>query len=120
MRKAIALLLAAVILSFASLGFAETKKGVTKEEVTPKKKANPKVELFITSWCGYCRALEQQMKIMGIPYRRYDIEKDPAGRKIYLSMGGDGSVPWTRVGTTVIPGYEPDGIYAAYKKLKKN
>lgn len=101
-------------------GETKTSKTTATAEVTKQRIAGPKVEVFITSWCGYCRALEQQMKIMGIPYKRYDIEKDVVGRRLYQSIGGDGSVPWTKVGNTVIPGYEPDGIYAAYKNLKKN
>lgn len=73
------------------------------------------VELFVTSWCGYCRKLESWMAENKIKHKVYDIEKDAKGRKLYNQLGGTGSVPMTRVGKEVIMGYNPGAIKAALK-----
>jgi predicted esterase/glutaredoxin len=73
------------------------------------------VELFVTSWCGYCRKLESWMAENKIKHKIYDIEKDSNGRKLYNQLGGTGSVPMTRVGKEVIMGYNPGAIKAALK-----
>ncbi len=72
--------------------------------------ASPKnVEIFVTSWCGYCKKLEKFLKDRNIPYTRYDIETNPQAAEVYQSMGGTG-VPVTRIGSTIVYGYDPDRI----------
>lgn len=64
-----------------------------------------KLEIFVTDWCGYCRALEADLKAEGIVHRKYNIETSEIGRKIYKELGG-GGVPMIRVnGKTVFRGY---------------
>lgn len=67
------------------------------------------VELYVTSWCGYCKKMERFLKEKGIPYTRYDIEKDANAARTYQELGGSG-VPVTRVGTSVVHGYNPDAV----------
>ena len=71
-----------------------------------------KVEIFVTSWCPYCKKLETFLKKEKIDYTRYDIEQDPKGGAIFSSIGGEG-VPVIRVGKEVIHGYDPDAVLAA-------
>jgi glutaredoxin len=73
------------------------------------------VELFVTSWCGYCRRLEQFLDAKGVRYTRYDIEKDADARQRYQQLGVRG-VPVTRVGAAVIIGYDPAAIITAVGK----
>lgn len=54
-------------------------KSVTQ---TTQKKS---VEIFVTSWCGYCKALEADLKKAGITFIKYDIETSEKGKKIYPS-----------------------------------
>ncbi len=63
------------------------------------------VEVFVTSWCPYCRELEAFLTSEGVPFKRYDIESSTAGRKIYEQLGG-GGVPVTRIGSTVLRGFD--------------
>ena len=80
----------------------------------PKAK-DPAVEVFVTSWCPYCKKLEEHLRTEKIDYRRYDIESDPDGARIFGSIGGSG-VPVTRVyGKYLIPGYDPESIQEALK-----
>ena len=77
--------------------------------------AQPRVEVFVTSWCPYCQLLEQFLKSNNIPYVRQDIERNPAARRMHEQLGG-GSIPVTRVdGSTIIRGFNPPSILAALK-----
>ncbi|MGA7827180.1 MAG: glutaredoxin family protein [Geobacteraceae bacterium] len=69
----------------------------------------PRVELFVTSWCGYCKMLEDLLDKKGIPYTTYDVEKDDAAAKTFHELRGRG-VPLVRVGSKVVYGYDPDRV----------
>jgi glutaredoxin len=75
--------------------------------------ARPKVEVFMTSWCGYCRKMIQFLKEKGIPYSAYDIEADSAAAKVYDDMGVRG-VPIVRIGTHIVHGYDPESVMYYY------
>ena len=71
-----------------------------------------KVEIFVTSWCPYCRKIESFLKNEKIEFTRYDVEQDSKGAAIFSSIGGSG-VPVIRVDKQVIHGYDPDAVLAA-------
>lgn len=74
-----------------------------------------RVEIFVTSWCPYCQALERYLKSNQIPYMRQDIEKSETAKRIHQQLGG-GGVPVIRIdGTTVIHGFDPGAIDEALK-----
>ncbi|HTP64430.1 MAG TPA: glutaredoxin family protein [Geobacteraceae bacterium] len=72
-----------------------------------------KVEVFMTSWCGYCRKMINFLNEKGIPYTAYDIEKDNAAAATYRSLGGRG-VPLVRVGSHLVRGYDPAAVMSYY------
>ncbi len=78
----------------------------------PSEAPAKKVEIFVTSWCGYCKRLETFLKENNIEYKRYDVEKDPKGAAIFAQIGGEG-VPVSRVGNKVVQGFDPDAILEA-------
>ena len=71
------------------------------------------VEVFMTSWCGYCKKMVRFLNEKGIPYTAYDIEKDSAAAQTYQELGGRG-VPVVRIGSHVVHGYSPDAVLAYY------
>lgn len=73
-----------------------------------------KVDVYVTSWCPYCRKMTEFLKQNGIAYTAYDIEKDKVAAKKYRSLGVQG-VPVTVIGKKVIGGYNPDGVKAALR-----
>jgi glutaredoxin-like YruB-family protein len=76
-------------------------------------KSPPKVEIYVTSWCPYCRALEKFLKAQNVNYTKYDIEKDSQGMKQHARLGG-GGVPVTVINSKqVIRGFEPSELYRA-------
>lgn len=76
-----------------------------KSSVVP----NAKVEVFVTSWCGYCKKMERFLTEKGIEYIRYDIEKDEAAAREYRQIGGRG-VPVVRIGDSLIHGFNPEAV----------
>lgn len=69
----------------------------------------PAVELFVTSWCGYCRKMESFLIEKGIKFTKHDIEKDPSAAVEYRDLGARG-VPVIRIGDNVIHGYNPAAV----------
>ncbi len=79
------------------------------------KSGSRRVEVFVTSWCPYCKKLEKHLQDRGISYARYDIEKNPQGAKLLRSFSMGAGVPVTRIGTKIISGYNPAEIDAALR-----
>ena len=74
--------------------------------------SNAKVEIFVTSWCPYCRKLEDFLKAEKIDFKRYDVETSAEGKRNYEALGG-GGIPIVRIGQQVIQGFDPEGIKRA-------
>ncbi|WP_432218684.1 glutaredoxin family protein [Pseudomonas kribbensis] len=77
-------------------------------------RANAKVVLYTTDWCGYCKQTKRFLDQKGIPFKEFDIEKDAEARKAYEALGGRG-IPLIDVNGTLIRGFDPDDILAALK-----
>lgn len=71
-----------------------------------------KVEIYVTTWCPYCRQLEDFLKQKKVPYVRYDVERSVYGKKFYASMG-QGGIPITKIGNTIIRGLKRKEILQA-------
>jgi glutaredoxin-like YruB-family protein len=67
------------------------------------------VELYVTSWCRYCKKAERYLQDKGIAYQAYDIEKDDQARRHYESLGG-GGVPLIVIGSNKLSGFSPEAI----------
>ena len=77
-------------------------------------RANARVVLYATDWCGYCKQTKRFLDQKGIPFKEFDIEKDAEARKAYEALGGRG-IPLIDVNGTLIRGFDPDEILAALK-----
>jgi glutaredoxin len=42
---------------------------------------SPQVELYITSWCPACQKARAYLQRRGIPFKAYDVEKDPGAAR---------------------------------------
>lgn len=62
------------------------------------------VELYVTSWCGYCKKAQDYLKGKQVPYSVYDIEKDNAAKQRHRELGGNG-VPLIIIGPHKISGF---------------
>lgn len=64
------------------------------------------VEIYVTSWCGYCKQALSYMDNRGIPYVAYDVEKDRAAGQRHRELGGRG-VPLIIIGSNRMSGFSP-------------
>ena len=73
------------------------------------------VELYVTSWCVYCKKARAFLRSRGIRFVEYDIEKDPIAarrmRRLTASMG----VPFAMINGRPVQGFSE----AAYKRALK-
>jgi glutaredoxin-like YruB-family protein len=67
------------------------------------------IEMYATSWCGYCAAAESYMKSKNYSYVKYDIEKDSAAKQRHKELGGRG-VPLIIIGNNKMSGFSPDNL----------
>lgn len=70
----------------------------------PKEQRHADVEIYVASWCPYCKALEKFLNARDIPYTRYDIEHDSEGIKRYHAMGS-GEIPIIKVKGKTVRGF---------------
>lgn len=83
------------------------KKG-SKKPTVQRSIARNNVELYVTSWCPYCKKAITYFKERGISITVYDIEKDPdaAARKKEMDTSG-GGVPFAVINGYYVSGYSP-------------
>lgn len=66
----------------------------------------PKVTIYTTSWCGYCRAAKSFFDSKGISYEEVDLTGDDEGRDDLRQRSGRTTVPQIWVGETHVGGYD--------------
>ena len=122
MKKTIAV--SVLVLSLCLPGtkaYAEPRSATPSEteqqQQKKKKQLTGKVEVFVTSWCPYCTKLQKFLDDKGIRYTSYDIENDLSARKRYNELGVRG-VPITKIGSSIIQGYNPEAVLKAIDTKK--
>jgi glutaredoxin len=70
---------------------------------------NGTVEIYVTSWCGYCKQALKYMNSKGIAYVAYDIEKDSAANRRHKELGGSG-VPLIIIGSNRMSGFSAETL----------
>lgn len=74
------------------------------------------VELYVTSWCPYCKKAEEFFHSKGIPTTIYDIEKDKKAAARKKKLDNKEGVPFAIVNGRKIHGYAPDQYAEALNK----
>lgn len=67
--------------------------------------AAPQVEIYMTSWCPYCRKAEAWFRERNIPFNAYDIEKDADAAKRKAELCRSRGVPLVVICGQSIPGF---------------
>ena len=52
---------------------------------------NPRVVMYATDWCGYCKEARQYFTEHGIDYVEFDIEKDRSAKRDFDTLLGSGT-----------------------------
>ena len=77
--------------------------------------SDAQVELYVTSWCRYCKKAKKYFRSRGIPFKEYDIEKDMAAARRKDKLSPQKGVPFAVVNGRKIYGYSPEGYESALK-----
>ena len=71
---------------------------------TPAPAGPPPVELYVTSWCPYCKKAAAYFQSKGVAFTAYDIEKDNNALQRFQKYHAQG-VPLAVIGGKPIAGY---------------
>lgn len=88
----------------------EADEFVTQKKTTTRKT----VTMYSTQWCGVCKQAKAYFAANKIPYKEYDIEKNPKARKKYDQLKGRG-VPLITIGKKKMHGFSVGGFNQLYK-----
>jgi glutaredoxin len=91
----------------------QVKKYLSSGQKQQKKMT--KVDLYVTSWCGYCHKAKAFFKSRNIAVTVYDIEKDPKAAARKRKLDPQRGVPFAVVNGKGIHGYAPDLYLQALK-----
>ena len=86
-------------------------------KVTKKTKydRNQEIELYSTTWCGYCKKARSFLKTRGIEFKEYDVEKDKDAASRHRKLNRRGGVPVAVINGKKIIGFSE----AAYESVLK-
>ena len=79
------------------------------------KPKTPKVELYSTAWCVYCRKAREFFRSRGIAFVEYDIEKDEDAARRKNQLTDRRGVPFVVINGTGIYGYDQGAYIRALK-----
>lgn len=79
--------------------------------------AQPKIDLYVTDWCGYCKRAEAFFTARGLSFNRFDVEKDQLAAVQREKFPGRG-VPYAVINGTGILGYSEAEYFQALRSKK--
>ena len=90
--------------TYSKPDFATPKKNEYNNRKRKSKSTNS-VEIFTTSWCGYCRKAISFLRSNGISFQQYDIEKNKKASARMKALGGSGGVPFAIINGNIVRGF---------------
>lgn len=82
---------------------------------TPVTVKAPTVEIYETSWCGYCRKAKRFFRSRGIEFSAYDIEKDKDAARRMMALTRRRAVPFVVINGHQIQGYSEQAYELALR-----
>lgn len=76
----------------------------------------PKIIIYSTSWCGFCKQAKQYFKSKKLDFKDYDVEKDSKAADEMIKKSKQYGVPVIDIDDTIIIGYDLPKITAALNK----
>ena len=71
---------------------------------TPSGQAQPRVVMYSTDWCPYCRRARQLLDSKQVPYEEIDFDMSPEARAEMQRRSGRTSVPQIFIGDVHVGG----------------
>jgi len=75
-----------------------------------KKKKQPKVLIFTTPTCSWCKRTMKYFREHHIKFKKIDVTKDPIAARDMQRMSGQMGVPVIKIGKDVIVGFDKPRI----------
>ena len=76
----------------------------------------PTVEIYETSWCGYCKKAKKFFRSRGIKFKAYNIEKDEDAARRMMTLTERRAVPFVVINGHPIQGYSEQAYEQALRK----
>jgi glutaredoxin 3 len=70
----------------------------------------PKVMLFSTSTCSWCRRAKRYFKEHGVPFKEINVERDQQAARDIVRKTGQTGVPVIKIGSSWIVGFDRERI----------
>ncbi len=114
MKIKIALAIAWCLVAIAGITFSETNSRA-EDKLLASIYGSDQVELYVTSWCPYCRQAIDFFRSRGINPVVYDIERDDNAARRKKELDPSKGVPFAVINGVKIHGFSD---YAYLKALK--
>ena len=78
---------------------------------------DPKVIIYSTTWCAFCKTEEQYLQKLGVEYVKKDVEEDKAAYEELMKKidGNFQGVPVTDIAGDIVLGFDRGKIDASLK-----
>jgi glutaredoxin len=83
---------------------------------TYRNPARHQIELYVTSWCPYCKMAEAYLDKRGVEYRKYDVEKDAEAARRLSRLAGSSGIPFAVIDGVTINGWSEQAYAAALNR----
>jgi len=70
-----------------------------------EKKKYPRVIIFTTPTCTYCRKTKKYLRARGVPFRDVDVSRDRAAARDMVRRSGQQGVPVLDIGGKIVVGF---------------
>lgn len=74
-----------------------------------------KVIVYSADWCGFCHAVKEYFKKLGVEYTEKDVESDPALAQEAVEKSGQMGIPVVDIEGNIIIGFDRPKIDAALR-----
>ncbi len=71
-----------------------------------EKKKYPRVIVFSTPTCSYCRKAKQYLRKKQVPFRDVDVSRDQSAARDMVRRSGQQGVPQLRIGNKIVVGFD--------------
>jgi glutaredoxin len=92
-------------------------EAITEEQEESTAGNRPIVELYVTSWCGYCKKAKAFLRARGVAFTEYDVEKDLEAARRMRRLTPSRSVPFAVINGRQIQGFSEAAYASALNNL---
>ena len=86
----------------------------------PAAEDEPRITLYMTSWCGYCRKATKLLEELDADFESKDIEKDAEARREFSAKsGGRSGVPLLDFDGEIVRGYSERTIREQVQRVRE-